>query len=480
MAMERLDRKAMLGHKIRRFRQDQGLSQTEMAEQIGISPSYLNLIEHNQRPVTVPMLFKLGATYEIDLKEFAEDDDQRLAAGLSEVFGDPLFQDQRVADREIKELVSAAPAAAQGILSLYQAYRRLWVNAEALAHETGREHSESAIAGPENAIEQVREFLEQASNHFPELEKIADTLWEEAELDRDSLFATLAEHIRGTYELDVKVMPQTVLGDTLRRFDHHRRRILISEVLLPTARTFNLAVQLALIGYRDTIDRIANEADGLTDDGRGLVKLALAGYLAGAIMMPYQTFLNSAKELSYDIELLRRRFGASVEQVCHRLTTLQRPGARGVAFFFLRVDHAGNVSKRLSGSGFRFARFGGTCPRLVVHDAFRTPGHIQTQVARLPDDNAYFIIARTLDSFGGGAGVTPQYAIALGCDLKDAKNLAYAKEVGGKTGLRETPAGVSCRVCERIDCNQRAHPPVNHKIRVDLMGRRERPFDFVL
>ena len=477
--MDGLDRKAMLGHKVRRFRMDTGLSQTEMAAQIGISPSYLNLIEHNQRPVTVPLLFKLGQAFEIDLKEFAEDDDQRLAAGLGEVFGDPLFAEQRVSDREIREFVSAAPAAAQGMLSLYEAYRRLWENAQALAHRDGGDGSVQTAA-PLAPLEEVRDFLQAENNHFDALERAAEAIWDRAALDRDSLFSGLRTHIEQVHNIGVRVMPAEIMGDTLRRWDYHRRRILISETLLVSARTFHLGAQFALLTEGALLDREVARADLSSDEARGLLRATLAAYFAGALMMPYDAFLKAARDLRYDVELLRRRFGASIEQVCHRLTTMQRSGAKGVPFFFLKVDNAGNISKRLSGGGYHFARFGGTCPRLVVHDVFRTPGQIQTQLAQLPDETTFFILARTLDVIGGGRDpLQPRYAIALGCDWKDARHLVYADGLDTKKRPDAVPAGISCRVCERLDCTQRAHPPVNHRLRMDHGIRRVQPFDFV-
>ena len=433
--MDTLDRKAMLGHKIRRFRHDQGLSQTEMAAQIGISPSYLNLIEHNQRPVTVPLLFKLGQSFEIDLKAFAEDDDQRLAAGLSEVFSDPVFADRRVTEREIKDLVGTAPSAAQGLLDLYQAYRQLWETAEALAHEQSGdgasdgprpEMGRDGRIGAKTPVDEVRGFLERNGNHFDDLERAAEDVWRDAELDRETLFSGVREHLRSVHGVDVKVMPPDVLSDTLGRFDYHRRRILIAETLLPSARLFHVGLQLALLAYRERIDRIVEKAEFETDEARALATGQLAGYFAGALMMPYVPFLESAKELRYDLERLRRRFNASIEQICHRLTTMQRPGAKGVPFFFLRVDNAGNVSKRLDGGGFQFARFGGTCPRLVVHDVFASPGAVHTQIAQLPDGTTHFILARSLDPIGGGDDdLQPRHAVALGCDIKDAGLLVY-------------------------------------------------------
>lgn len=477
--MDGLDRKAMLGHKVRRFRMDTGLSQTEMAAQIGISPSYLNLIEHNQRPVTVPLLFKLGQTFEIDLKEFAEDDDQRLAAGLSEVFGDTLFEGQRVSEREIKELVGAAPAAAQGMLSLYQAYRQLWETTQALAHREGGDGT--VDAGNRIApVEAVRDVLQASNNHFDALERAAESLWETARLDRDAPFAGLRQHLEAAHGIGVRVMPVEVMGDTIRRWDHHRRRILIAETLLPSGRVFNLAVQFALIHHRPLLDGLVDGAALPSEEARGLFRATLAAYFAGAVMMPYAPFLKAARELRYDIELLRRRFGASIEQVCHRLTTMQRSGARGVPFFFLRIDNAGNISKRLSGGGYQFARFGGTCPRLAVHDVFRTPGQFQTPVVELPDNTSFLLIARSLDVTGGGRDpLQPRYAVALGCEWKEARHLVYADGWQGQRKPDTVPAGVSCRVCERLDCTQRAHPPVNHRLRLNDDMRRSQPFDFV-
>ena len=451
--MDTLDHKTMLGHKIRRFRHDQGLSQTDMAGQLGISPSYLNLIEHNQRPVTVPLLFKLGQAFEIDLKAFAEDDDQRLAAGLVEVFGDPVFNGRRVSDRELREFVATAPGAAQGMLDLYQAYRQLWESTEALAHEQQGDGTVDPRRAAPPPVEEVRGFLERSGNHFDTLERAAE---------------------------EIRVLPPDVLGDTLGRFDLHRKRVLIAETLLPSARLFHIGVQLALLGQRERIEAIVEGADFESEQARALATGQLASYFAGALMMPYMPFLEAAKDLRYDVERLRRRFNGSFEQICHRLTTMQRPGAKGVPFFFLRVDNAGNVSKRLDGGGFQFARFGGTCPRLVVHDVFLRPGHVHSQTARLPDGTTHLILARALEPVGGiDEDLQPRHAVALGCDIKDADKLVYGDGLNLKKLARAVPIGVNCRVCERIDCTHRAHPPVNHKLRIDPGVRRARPFEFV-
>jgi hypothetical protein len=209
------------------------------------------------------------------------------------------------------------------------------------------------------------------------------------------------------------------------------------------------------------------------------LRYVLANYLAGALMMPYGPFLESAQETRYDIELLRRRFGASFEQVCHRLTTLQRSGARGVSFFFLRVDNAGNVSKRLSGGGFQFARYGGTCPRWIVHDAFSTPGQVLSQVIRMPDDTTFFTIARTVDPGGSTpTNPTPWHAVAVGCDIRDAKQLVYSDKLDPTNPANQTPMGISCQLCDRFDCVRRAYPPLNRAVLIEENIRRAAPFSF--
>ncbi len=481
--MGHAERKAMLGHKIRRFRNDQGLSQVEMAGQIGISPSYLNLIEHNQRPVTVSLLFKLGQSFDVDLKAFAEDDDARLAASLNEVLGDAVFSDRPVSERELKEFVAAAPTAAQAMMDLYHAYKRLWENAETLAHATGRDGAPDRLGSYRTPVDDVRAFLEAKNNHFESLEVAAEALWQDARLDRDTLFGDLRRHLMDTHGVETKVRPPELLGATLGRFDYHGRRIFISETLLPSARLFHLGVQAALLGERDRIDAIVDDANLESAEARGLLTGQLAGYFAGAVMMPYGPFLKAAVELRHDIERLRRRFVASFEQVCHRLTTMQRPGAKGVPFFFLRVDNAGNVSKRLDGGGFQFARFGGTCPRLLVHDVFARPGEMDTQVAELPDGTTYFLMAKALEPTGEptvspSARSQPHHAVALGCDISHAAKFVHADGLVSKESPPATPIGVSCRVCERLDCGWRAHPPVNHRIRVDPTVRRALPYSF--
>lgn len=472
-----MDRKAMLGHKVRRLRQENNLTQIDMAETLEISPSYLNLIEHNQRPLTVPLLFRLGQAFEIDLKDFAEDEDARLAASLREVFSDPLFESHSLREAEIRELAAVSPNAAEAVLQMYDAYRVQREDLQAMAQRLADPDTAQSLDFQTDPVEEVRGLYQQHNNHFPELELAAQQLWEDADLEANDLYRGLTNYLKDVRGIDTRIMPVDVMQDTLRRYDHHRRRVLLSETMPMSGCNFQIAAQIALLGHRELIKRTIGKAQLSSPEAERLATIGLAGYFAGAVQMPYERFLESAKEFRYDIELLQARFRVSFEQVCHRLTTMQQPGARGIPFFFIRVDHAGNVSKRLSGAGFNFARFGGTCPRWIVHDTFRAPGRIYTQVTAMVDGMTFLNIAKTVDAASIGYGThAPQMAIAVGCEAKHAGQLVYADGLDVDDESKATPIGVSCRVCERMDCNQRAHPPLNQRLRLDENIRRVAPF----
>jgi predicted transcriptional regulator len=184
--------------------------------------------------------------------------------------------------------------------------------------------------------------------------------------------------------------------------------------------------------------------------------------------MPYESFLEAARSERYDIVILSNRFRTSFEQVCHRLTTLHRPGAEGVPFHFVRIDVAGNISKRFSATGFRFARFSGACPRWNVFAAFLTPGMIRTQLSQMPDGSMYFWVARTIrkDAAGYRAPHTV-FAVGIGCDVRDARKLVYADGVNVESRETAVPVGVTCRLCDRMDCEQRAFPSLQHPLKLD-------------
>ncbi|WP_342239415.1 short-chain fatty acyl-CoA regulator family protein [Inquilinus sp. OTU3971] len=475
-------RKAMLGHKIRRLRRDREVTQAQLAERLGISASYLNLIESNQRPVTVEILLKLGQIFDLDLASFAEDEGERLVGGLSEVFGDPLFATPRpgtagLKRQDIIDLAAQAPAAAEAVLALYQAYREGRETLRLLAEQ--RSAPDGALAESASPLDEVRDWVQAHGHHFPELETAAEEIWQAGAIEPGALFPGLIRYLDEELTLRVKVMPVEVMGPVRRRYDRHGRRILLSEMLPLPSRSFHLAVQIALIKYRALLDEMVAPVGFSGPAASRLGRIVLANYLAGAVMMPYDRFWRAATALRYDIEVLQSRFEASFEQVSVRLTTLQRQGAKGVPFFLIRSDKAGNVSKRLGATNSAFARMGGACPLWILPDAFRSPGRVQTQVAELPDGSRWFTIARTVSKPGAGFRAQGQsFALALGCEIAHAAQLVYADGIDLASDEAAAPIGLHCRLCERPDCDQRAFPPLNHVLSVDENLRGATPYQF--
>jgi XRE family transcriptional regulator, fatty acid utilization regulator len=474
-----MDGKAMLGHKVRRLRRDLSLTQAQMAEDLGISASYLNLIEHNQRPVTVPILLKLAQIFEIDIQAFAEDDEARVKAELTEVFADPLFDNEEIKGSDLRELANISPNLARGIQTLYKAYRGTRQDLETLAERVADQDQFQNLDMQVFPVEEVRDFFEASHNYFADLEQAAETLWADAELNPDHLYRGLTDHLEKALSVRVKVMPLEVMGSLQRRFDRHARRVLLSEMLPQTARNFQIASQIGYLTQSEAIDAIVAKAGFSNTDAMRLARLGLVNYFAGAVLMPYQRFIEAAKKLRYDIDVLSHRFHASIEQVCHRLTTLQRPGAKGIPFFLIRVDKAGNVSKRYSAGTMHFARYGGACPRWAVHDALRQPDRFLTQFSEMPDGSRYFSIACQIGKPSLGHHLPAnEYALGMGCEISHAKDLIYADSYNLGKESKPVPIGVNCRLCPRLDCNQRAFPPLNHRLHIEDHLRGQSPYAF--
>ncbi|MBT3991071.1 MAG: DUF2083 domain-containing protein [Rhodospirillaceae bacterium] len=471
--------KVFAGTRIRRMRRDLNLTQAQMADDLGISTSYLNLVERNQRPLSAQLLLRLADAYDINLKEFSGDDSSQAAASLKEVFSDPIFEGLNLSNHELTDLVGASPSAAQSVVTLYRAYRESLTNNSAMAEQLASQEGTSQTEALRFPIEEVRDYFHDTNNHFPELENAAETLWADAELTLDDLHIGLRDHLKAAHDISVRIMPIDVLPGTTWRLDRHSRRLFLSEVLNAPSRTFQLALHAGLLGYRGLIDEMVSRTGLQGDEAKQLCRLGLANYFAGAVTMPYERFQTAADKLRYDIDLLCQRFSASYEQTSHRLTTLQRPGSKGVPFFFLRVDHAGNISKRFSASGFHFARFGGTCPRWNIHEAFRTPDKIIPQIVEMEDGTSYFTISRTVRGMGAGYKMPEQQlAIGIGCKLDYARQLVYADGLDLAETSAITPIGVNCRLCMRMDCNQRANPPLNRRVAVAENHRGLSPFTF--
>ena len=469
------ERKLFLGPRLRRLRRELGLTQTRMAEDLGVSPSYLNHLERNQRPVTAQVLLHLAEAYDIDIRSLSADHEAAGAQDLTEVFADPMFRDLGVARHEMAEVAENAPAVADAIVRLYRAYgdrRRL---ADLGALPRAEDGGESLALTPSDW---VRDYIQGQRNFFPELDEAGEVIAAELKPEPQDFAAAARQRLADRHGVQVRVVPLDVLPDSIRRYDHHRRRLLISEQLAGPGRSFAIAYQLALAEHDPQLMAQVERADPPDGPTRRLLKVSLANYLAAAMLMPYEAFREACERTSHDIELIGGRFGASFEQVCHRLTTLSRPTSRGVPFFMLRVDSAGNISKRFAGASFPFSRFGGSCPRWRIHDAFRTPGRVLTQIVETPDGSRFFTLARTAPRISGPFGEDDAgLAIGLGCELKFAPRLVYSRGLDLANPLI-TEIGPACRVCERPACPQRAAEPLNRTLLVDDFTKSITPYPF--
>jgi predicted transcriptional regulator/transcriptional regulator with XRE-family HTH domain len=458
--------RALIGRTVRRLRSEQRLSQQALAVRLGISASYLNLIEHDQRAVTASLLIKLGETLRVDLATLSGRGERQLEASLREAFGDPLLSADTVPESELAELAAAAPNAARAVLALYRAWRVAREDAGGIALPSGRR-----IMLPN---EEARDFFDDRANHFPPLEAAAEVIVAELCAAPAEMNHAIAERLRHVHGLTVTVQG---LEGALRRYDPATRALALSEMLPRESRGFHMAFQLALLEARDVVETIMTDAAPSSPETAMLIRVGLLNYVAGALLMPYPAFAAAARGLRHDMEALAAHFGVSFEQACHRLSTLQRPAARGLPFFFLRVDPAGNVSKRFSAAGFPFARYGGSCPRWVVHTAFAQPGVVQVQVAELPDGAAYLCFARTVTRPARGWGdPRPVHVVAMGCSLTHAEEVAYADGIDvphAKVGI-----GLSCRLCDRPDCRSRAFPPLEHRLALDPNSAGVAPYRF--
>ena len=449
------DKKLFLGGRVKRLRRELGVTQAAMAEQLRVSPSYLNLIERNQRPVTAQVLLRLAEAYDLDLRTLSADEAGG-GAGLEEALADKMFADLSISRHEIADVAELTPGIAEAIVRLYRAYLDRGALVDLGAFE-GRDGVEPA-ASP---TDWVRDFVVAQRNHFPELEELAEATLAGTKADPRDLSPWVRQRLQDEFGVRTRVMPTDVMTGALRRFDRHRKQLLVAETMPAAGRVFAATYTLAMLEHGSAVDELTERFTPPDDAARSQLKVFLGNYLAAAIMMPYARYLAALEEAGYDLERVRAQFGVSYEQAAQRLTTLARQGARGVPFFMVRVDAAGNISKRYSSGPFPFSRFGGTCPRWNVHDSFKTPGRIVTQVIETPDGERYFTLSRTVRRVAGLlGGLEDDLAIGLGCELRHAGKLVYSRGLD-MAAPAIVEVGPACRICERKLCPQRAAAPVN-------------------
>ncbi len=455
----------LIGRTVRRLRTEQGLSQQALAQKLGISPSYLNLIEHDQRNVTASLVIKLAEMLRVDLAALSGAQERELEVGLREVFSDPLLGTEAIPDAEL-ENVASNPNAARGVLALYRAWRVAREDASGLALPSGRR-----ILLPN---EEARDVFHERGNYFAELESAAEGVARSLNATPAETNHAIAERLRRVHGVSVRVGP---MEDALRRYEPETKTLTLSEQLPRESRGFQMAFQLILLEARDMVEALLSRIAPSSPEAASLIRIGLLNYAAAALLMPYTAFLDATRVLRHDVDALAARFGVSFEQACHRISTLQKAGARGVPFFFLRVDPAGNVSKRFSAGGFPFARYGGSCPRWVVHAAFATPGTLRVQVAQLPDGAAFLCFARCIEGPAAAWGEpAPTHVIAMGCDVAHAGEVVY----GDGLSLEHAAVGIglSCRLCDRQNCRSRAFPPLEHRLALDPNLESDSPYRF--
>ena len=453
------NRKLFAGHAVRRLRRRIGLSQLGMAEQLAISPSYLNLIERNQRALTATLLLRLTEQFGFDTRELGVNPAGGVE-GLRRRLADARFADLAIDRDEMSEWLAAAPRGAEAFARAFDAI------------------GGSSAATEVDAVEETRSAIERWKNYFVELDEAAEALADELRLSGGDLYAALAERLRVKHSLHVRIMPVDVMPGLLRRLDLHARQLQLSELLDSASRTFAAAYHLAQIDARTTIEGIVRPAE-LSRPAERMFRRHLLSYFAAAVMMPYARFLRACEATGYDVELLQRRFGAGFEQVAHRLTTLGRVGTRGLPFFLLRLDRAGQMSKRYAGlSASPLAGAEGLCPLWRAVAAFDRPGRLIRDLVELEDETRWFTMARTVQpAMAREGGVRAEFAVVLGVAAGQAQVLAAAS--GVDLSAAGTQIGLGCRSCTRINCPQRSAPPTGRTLQFDERERGVSPWSFV-
>lgn len=459
--------KLYAGAKLRELRGRLSLTQKTFAEKLGVSLPYLNQMENNNRPVSTAVVLGLAQEFGFDVTELQSGDEARLVGDMREALADPVFTGPAPALADMRLAASNAPALARAFLDLHAAYRQTHERLASLDEALGRE---DARLQP-SPWEEVRDFFHYCDNYIDAVDRSAERF--ASQRDPQETIADTAIRTLNAHQVTV-VMANT---SDVRRFDPIDKTLSISRYASSATQTFQLLLQLALITQTPLLEATLDLARFQSDEARSIAKVGLANYFAGAALMPYRAFLAAAQETRHDLEVLATRFGASLEQVAHRLSTLQRPGEKGIPFFFVRVDQAGTITKRHSATTLQFARYGGACPLWNVHQAFELPGQFLRQLAETPDGARYFCLARDVSKSGGAYNLpTRRYAIGLGCEVKHAPAIVYADHMDITAAQAYAPIGISCRICERSNCHQRSVPPLERRLRVDPDRRGVLPY----
>jgi predicted transcriptional regulator/DNA-binding XRE family transcriptional regulator len=460
-------RKTLIGPRLRQLRREHKQTQAEMARALGVSAAYVNLLENNQRSLSVQMLMAVSDAYGVDWRDLIKDESAMLLADLRSAVQDPVFGVAPPDLQELRAAIDHAPRLVGHFLQLYRSHRTALERMMRLGSE--RMPDDLLASAPETII---HDFFRDHANYFAELEELAEKLRAAEPCEADDVYAVLKARLREVHHIEVHTAPVEEMGQALRIHDEAESVVHLSEALDHQNRVFQLAHVLCLVELPGVLESLTANSAIRSETGVARCHVELANYFAAAFLMPYEPFHAEAERTNYDVDRLAAAFGVSFEQVCHRLTTLQREGARGVPFFFLRVDKAGNVTKRFNATTFNLAEYGGACPVWNIHTSFRTPGVIIPQFVELPDGERFFTISRTTERpVFSRETQDRRLALSLGCELKHAKRLGYAAPFNTEDEGLFSPIGINCHLCPRQACSQRAHQPLFIELPIDTKRR---------
>jgi predicted transcriptional regulator/DNA-binding XRE family transcriptional regulator len=460
-------KKILVGPQLRQLRRERNETQSDVAKTLGVSTSYVNMLENNQRSLSVQMLTALSDAYQVDWRELIKDEAPNLLSDLRNVLQDPLFGSDLPDLPELRAAIDHAPQVVKCLLKLHRSHRAAL---EKFMRQGQGRASQDVLASSHEAI--IHDFFRNHSNYFDTLEKAAESLRRAEPSDPDEIYLVLKRRLKDKHGVAVKTQSPESMRQSLRVYDRDQATVFLSEALDHQNRVFQLAHVLCLVEFQEMLDRLTAGSGIASESGIARCHVELANYFAAAYLMPYETFRNTAEETRYDVDRIAATFGTSFEQVCHRLTTLQRPGSRGVPFFFLRVDKAGNVTKRFNSTSFNLAEYGGSCPVWNIHTAFRVPGVVLPQFVELPDGERYFTISRTTDRpVFSRETQDHRLAVALGCEFQYCDQIGYASAINLREKNLFSQIGINCHLCQRQACSQRAHQPLFLDLPIDPSRR---------
>ena len=466
--MSQIDLK--IGPKIKAFRRQLGIQANKLSDRLGISPSYLNLIENGKRKIDGDLLLKVCEELKIELSDLTNKSELSLISNLSELLGDELFEDLDILGPEVNDLVNTNPKIARALIKLGDNYKQKGQEIVSKVENI----SGKIIDGRKASFpgEVVSDFLQENKNYFANLEKFAEEVFNRIQINNRATYMALCDFLKTEYGVKViDLLPEDDKPFSKKYLKNQKELHLSDYVALETKKLYASA-QIAQEGAMTIIENYLSEFKFPSEESKKLTKVALLNYCGAAILMPYKLFHKECIKQKYDLELLQNTFACTFEQIAHRVTCLQDPKLPGIPFHFLRVDVAGNISKRFSLSGIEIPRYGGACPRWNVYSAFSRPGVIQAAVSKMSNGEKYVCIARTVEKGVGRYGKKKSIlSIGLGCQAKYAKDFVYTENLDLNDKKTEIPIGVSCRTCDRLDCSQRAFPPLHKKFDVDINNR---------